>query len=80
MSSDDPIRKAYALAIEYINDDGLISDDDVTESADGFTNLIRFRVECLYDYFDAEDGYDYFDNEDEYDYFDAEDDYDYFDD
>ncbi len=49
MSSDDPIRKVFKLAIEYINDDGLTSDELMEESVDGITDLLRYRVECLRD-------------------------------
>ncbi len=61
MSSDDPFRKVFRLAIEYINDDGLTDDETMEESADGLRDLIRYRVECLHDLvFIAEDDYNYF--------------------
>ena len=47
--SDDPIRKAFKLAIEYINDDGLTDEESIEESADALTDLFRYRVECLRD-------------------------------
>ncbi len=47
MCSNDPIRKAFIFAIEYINNDGLTSDEIIEESANGLTDLFRYRVECL---------------------------------
>ncbi len=47
--SDDPIRKAFKLAIEYINDDGLTDEESIEESADALTDLFKYRVECLCD-------------------------------
>ncbi len=47
--SDDPIRKAFKLATEYINDDGLIDEESAEESADALKSLLRYRVECLRD-------------------------------
>ncbi len=47
MCSNDPIRKAFIFATEYINNDGLTSDEIIEESADGITYLFRYRVECL---------------------------------
>ncbi len=47
--SDDPIRKAFKLAIEYINDDGLTDEELIEESADALTDLFKYRVECLRD-------------------------------
>ena len=44
MCSDDPIRKAFTLAFEYINNDEIME-----ESVDGITDLFRYRVECLRD-------------------------------
>ena len=47
--SDDPIRKAFKLAIEYINNDGLTDEESIEESADALTDLFKYRVECLRD-------------------------------
>ncbi len=47
--SDDPIRKAFKLAIEYINDDGLTDEESIEESVDALTDLFKYRVECLRD-------------------------------
>ncbi len=47
--SNDPIRKAFKLAIEYINDDGLTDEESIEESADALTDLFKYRVECLRD-------------------------------
>ena len=47
MGSNDPLRKAFRLAIEYINNDGITDDESIEESADTLTDLLRYRVECL---------------------------------
>ena len=47
--SNDPIRKAFKLAIEYINNDGIMDDESIEESSDALTNLLKYRVECLRD-------------------------------
>ena len=52
MCGDDPIRKAFMLAIEYINNDEIEymnNDELMEESVDGVTDLFRHRVECLRD-------------------------------
>ncbi len=47
IGSNDPLRKAFRLAIEYINNDGITDDESIEESADSLTDLLRYRVECL---------------------------------
>ena len=47
--SDNPIRKAFKLAIEYINDDGLTDEESIEESVDALTDLLKYRVECSRD-------------------------------
>ncbi len=47
MCSYDPIRKAFRLAIEYINDDGLIDDESIEESVDAYESLYKMRVQWL---------------------------------
>ena len=47
--SDDPIRKAFKLAIEYINEDGIMDEESIEERSDALTNLFKYRVECLRD-------------------------------
>ncbi len=40
--SNDPIRKAFKLAIEYINDDGIMDDESIEERAD---DLRSFQIQ-----------------------------------
>ncbi len=46
MQSNDPIRKAFRLAIEYIDNDGIIIDNEsIEESADAYELLYKMRVQ-----------------------------------
>ena len=67
MQSNDPIRKAFRLAIEYIDNDGIIIDNEsIEESADAYKLLYKMRVQFLReDRMDQEN--EYTDSEDDID-------------
>ena len=67
MHSNDPIRKAFRPAIEYIDNDGIIiNNESIEESADAYKLLYKMRVQFLReDRMDQEN--EYTDSEDDID-------------